>query len=138
MLPDMDIEIPIKELISIVLVLIGKLNFPSTDIKEKTIMCECVILRRFFSDDELNEMINMLKSEVRDPVVAEILEKYGPGLDVYYLGGKQDGYNEVKMEFDNTVIQIAKNFLNSGFDEDIVADNTNLPLSRIKQLKREL
>ena len=36
----------------------------------------------------------MLKSKVKDPKVAQIIEKFGPGLDVYYLGGKQDGYAE--------------------------------------------
>ena len=73
----------------------------------------------------------MHENNVKDPEVAKIIEKYGPGLDVYYLGGKQDGYNE-------GIIKTAKNFLKNGFGEEIVATNTELPLSKIKQLKREL
>ena len=139
LLPDMDIEMPIKELMSMIIVLIGKANFPDFDLKEKTIKCECIVLNRFFRDDELDEMINMLKSEVKDPKVAKIIEKYGPGLDVYYLGGKQDGYNEGYNEgIDEGIIKTAKNLLKNGFGEEIVATNTELPLSKIKQLKREL
>ena len=79
---------------------------------------------------------------MKDPKVAQIIEKFGPGLDVYYLGGKQDGYAEGYDEGyaegrSEAQIVIAKNFLKSGFSEDIVADYTKLPLSKIKQLKRE-
>ena len=154
---------PIKELMSKIIVLIGKLNFKSAELREKTIKCTCVFLKRFFRDEELDEMINMLRSEVKDPKVAQIIEKFGPGLDVYYLGGKQDGYaeghskgyneghsegyNEGHSEgydeghtegHDEAQIVIAKNILKKGVSEDIVADYTKLPLSKIKQLKREL
>ena len=155
LLPDMDIEMPIKELMSKIIVLIGKLNFKSAELREKTVKCTCVFLKRFFRDEELDEMINMLRSEVKDPKVAQIIEKFGPGLDVYYLGGKQDGYaeghskgyneghtegyNEGHTEgHDEAQIVIAKNILKKGVSEDIVADYTKLPLSKIKQLKREL
>ena len=167
LLLDMDIEMPIKELMSKIIVLIGKLNFKSAELREKTVKCTCVFLKRFFRDEELDEMINMLRSEVKDPKVAQIIEKFGPGLDVYYLGGKQDGYAEGHSEgyneghsegyneghseghsegyneghtegHDEAQIVIAKNLLKSGFSEDVVAFNTELPLSKIKQLKREL
>ena len=84
LLPDRDIEMPIKELMSNIIVLIGKLNFQSAELKEKTIKCTYVFLKRFFRDKEFDEMINMLKSEVKDSKVAQIIEKFGPGLDVYY------------------------------------------------------
>ena len=88
-------------------------------------------------------MINMLKSKVKDPKVAQIIEKFGPGLDVYYLGGKQDGYAEGYDEghsegHSEAQIDIANNLLKSGVSEEIVAFNTELPLSKIQQLKREL
>ena len=63
----MNIEIPIKELMSKIIVLIGKLNFQSPELKEKTIKCTYVFLKRFFRNKEFDEMINMLKSEVKDP-----------------------------------------------------------------------
>ena len=81
----------------------------------------------------------MLKSKVKDPKVAQIIEKFGPGLDVYYLGGKQDGYAEGYDEgHSKAQIDIANNILKSGVSEEIVAFNTELPLSKIQQLKREL
>ena len=88
-------------------------------------------------------MINMLKSEIKDPKVAQIIEKFGPGLDVYYLGGKQDGYAEGYDEGHSeghfeAQIDIANNILKSGVNEEIVAEYTKLPLSKIQQLKREL
>ena len=135
LLPDMDIKMPIKELMSKIIVLIGKLNFPTVELKEKTINCEYMFLGRFFSGKEFDEMINMLKSEVNDPIFAHIIEKFGPGLEVYYLGGKQDGYAEGRAEVQT---EIAINLIKDGFSEEIVAFNTKLPLSKIKQLKREL
>ena len=98
-----------------------------------------MFLGRFFRDEEFDEMINMLKSEVKNPKVAQIIDKFEKGLDVYYIGGKQDGYAEGHSEgFDEAQIEIAKNFLKSGFSEEVVSFNTELPLSKIKQLKRKL
>ena len=111
-LPDMDIEMPIKELMSMIIVLIGRLNFRNFEQKEKTIKCVYMFLGRFFRDEEFDEMINMLRSEVKNPKVAQIIDKFEKGLDVYYIGGKQDGYAEGHSEgFDEAQIEIAKNFL---------------------------
>ena len=151
LLPDMDIEMSIKELMSRIIVLLGELNFQSAELKEKTIKCIYVFLKRFFRNGEFDEMINMLKSEVKDPKVAQIIEKFGPGLDVYYLGGKQDGYVEGYDEghsegydvghsegYDEAQLNIAKNLIKYGLSERRITRSTQLPLSKIKQLKREL
>lgn len=131
----MDIDIPIKALMSMIILLIGKANIPSSDLKEKVIFCEVRVLARFFKETEFKEMIEMLKTETKNPKIASIVEKYGLGFDEIYLDGRYDGYAEGVSDRNE---EIAKNFLGDGFDEVTVSRNTNVPLNKIKELKRKL
>lgn len=80
----------------------------------------------------------MVLSKIKDPKVVEIIEKYGLGFDVYYLGGKQDGYKEGYEDgYEEARFEIAKNLLKEGFSEEFVSDCTELPLSKIKEIKCE-
>lgn len=126
-LPDMDIELPIKQLMTIICFLIGHANIPDTDFKTDIIVCEIPVLARFFKDKELSEMKEMLQAQTKDPKVQRIIEEYGNGFDVFYLDGKADG------KFD-----VAINLLKDGFDEEVISRNTGIPIDKIKELKRKL
>ena len=95
--------------------------------KKKIILCEINVLARFFKDDELSEMVKMLKSLTRDPEVSRIVEKYGKGFDIIFFDGKVEGKAEV-----------AKNLLAEGLDEEIVSRNTGISIEDIRKLKRKL
>lgn len=57
--------------------LIGKVNIADGDFKRKIVLCEIQVLARFFKDDELSEMIEMLKTRDISGEVERIVEKYG-------------------------------------------------------------
>ena len=96
-LPDMyfgkseDMELPIKTLMTIIMILMGRVKFSSSDLKEKIFLCEKMVLARFFDGKKLSEMIKMLKTMSKNPDIARKLEEYGPGFDDIYLNGIADG-----------------------------------------------
>ena len=116
----MDIDIPIKQLMKFICFLIGISNIPDDDFKKRIILCEIKVLARFFKDDELLEMIDLLKTLTKNPEVERIIEKYGEGFDSIYL------------------LQVARNLLRDGFDEEVVSRNAGISIDKIKNLKREL
>ena len=66
----------------------------------------------------------MVKAFTRDPEVQRIIEKYGEGFDSIYFDGKADGK-----------LQVARNLLSNGFDEEFVSHITDIPIDKIKNLK---
>ena len=126
-LPDMDIEMPIKALMTSIIVLIGQAIFPNDNFKKKIILCEITVLARFFKDDELSEMVKMLKSLTSDPEVSRIVEKYGKGFDIIFFDGKAEGK-----------LEVAKNLLVEGFDEEFISRNTGISIDDVRELKRKL
>ena len=127
----MDIDLPIKSLMSLICFLIGNANIPDIDFKKKICLCEIRVLNRFFKDEELSEMIEMLQTQTKSSEVQRIIEKYGQGFHSIYFDGKADGIFNGKVE-------VAKNLLKNGLDEGFVSQNTGLPVNEIKKLKRKL
>ena len=134
-LPDMDIDMPIKSLMTMICCLIGNANIPDSDFKKKIILCEIMVLARFFKDDELSGMIEMLKTQTKNSEVQRIIDKYGEGFDVIYFDGKADGKADGIIE---TKFEVARNLLKDGFDEEVISRNTGLSLDQIKNIKRKL
>ena len=84
-------------------------------------------------------MVELLKTLTKNAEVQRIIEKYGQGFDSIYFDGKTDGYSEGKNDgINDTKIAVAKNLLNNDCDIEFVARNTDLPIDKIKKLKREL
>ena len=130
-LPDMDIDIPIRQLMKFICFLIANANITDTDFKNKIILCEIKVLSRFFNPKEQEEMIEMLKTLTKNAEVERIIEKYGQGFDSIYFDGKADGINDTKIE-------VARNLLANGVDEELISECTGLSIDKIKNLKREL
>lgn len=126
-LPDMHIKLPIKVLMCLIIVLIGKVNIQDEDFKKKIVLCELKVLSRFFKDRELSEMIEMLQTQTKNPEVARIIAKYGQGFDVIYFDGKADGK-----------LDTAKNLLAEKVDEEIISKCTGISIDELKKLKRKL
>ena len=127
--------------------LIANANISDSDFKKKIILCEIKVLARFFKNKELKEMVELLKTLTKNAEVQRIIEKYGQGFDSIYFDGKTDGYSEGKNDgydegkndgTNEAKIEVAKNFLNEGFDIELVARNTGLSIDKIKKLKGEL
>ena len=76
-------------------------------------------------------MVKMLKSVTSDPEVSRIVEKYGKGFDIIYFDGKADGLAEGKLE-------VAKNLLVEGVDEEFISRNTGISIDDVRELKRKL
>ena len=130
-LPDMNIDIPIRPLMKIICVLIGNANIPDIDFKKKIILCEIKVFARFFNENEISEMIEMLQTQTKNSEVERIIKKYGQGFDTIYFDGKADGIIETK-------IDVVKNSLVNGIDEEIISKLTGLSLDQIKNIKRKL
>lgn len=142
-LPDLNIKLPIKALMSIIIVLMGQANIPNDDFKEKIILCEIRILARFFTGDELSEMIEMLKTQTKNSEVERIIEKYGQGFDVIYFDGKEDGFKDGFKDgfndgFNDGKLDVAKNLLAEGLDLNIISRNTGISINELEKLKRKL
>ena len=115
---------------SIIIVLMGLANIPG-DLKAKIALCEMRFLARFFDGEELSEMIGMIKTEMRNPKIARILEQYGPGFDVIYDDGVTDGRADGKLD-------VARNLLAEGVNEEIISRCTGISIDELGKIKREL
>jgi len=76
-------------------------------------------------------MIKMLKTQTKNSEVQRIIDKYGEGFDVIYFDGKADGKTDGKIE-------VARNLLKEGVEEEFISRNTGLSLDQIKNIKRKL
>ena len=130
-LPDMNIKLPIETLMKVICFLIGHANIPDADFRRDIILCEIKVLERFFKNEKLSVMIEMLQTQTQNPEVARIIEKYGLGFDTIYFDGKADGIRDAKIED-------ARNLLADGFDEDAVSRCIGLSMDEIRKLKRKL
>ena len=99
--------------------------------KRKLFFVKSRFLPDFFKDDELSGMIEMLKTQTRNPEVQRIIEKYGEGFDTIYFDGKADGKIEGKLD-------IVKKGLSDGIDEGIISRLTGFSIDQIKDIKRKL
>ena len=128
---------------SLIIILIGKANIPDEDFKKKIILCEIMVLARFFKDDELSEMIEMLKTQTKNSEVEQIIEKYGQGFDVIYFDGKADGYEDGRSKgFKDGKVkgfkEAAKKLLAKGVDEQIILECTGISIDELEKIKRKL
>ena len=126
-LPDMNIDIPIKQLLNMICFIYGNANIPDIGFKIKIYSCLIMLFKRFYKDDELQEMIDMLRTANQDPKIAEIVEKYGWGFDELYLNGMEDG-----------AIKNARNLLANGVDINIISDSLGISIEELEKIKRKL
>jgi hypothetical protein len=132
-LPDMymgrgeNMELPIRIFMKIVIDLMGNVNYPSPDLKEKIFLREKKVLARFFAGEELSEMSDMLKSVSKNPEIARKIEEYGPGYDGIYLDGRFDGK-----------LDVARKLLVMEVDEQIISESTGIPIVELEKIKKEL
>ena len=132
-LPDMymgkgeNMELPIRIFMTMVIDLMGNVEYPSPDLKEKIFLCEKMVLARFFTGEELIEMIDMLKSVSKNPEIARKIKEYGPGYDGIYL----DAIFDTKREY-------ASKFLAEGVDVEIISRCTGISIEELEKIKKEL
>ena len=113
----------------------GKVNIADVNFKEKIVLCEIQVLARFFKNDELSEMIEMLTTETKQSEVERIIEKYGQGFDVIYFDGKADGISQGAFD---SKIEVVRNGLVNGIDEEIISKLTGFSIDQIRDIKRKL
>ena len=126
-LPDMDIDLPQKALMKVICFLIGHVNIFDVNFKNKIVFCEKEVLKRFFDEDEMSEMVKMLRDDMENPKVAEIVSKYGRGYEEYYYDGIAEG-----------VLQTVERGIIEGIDFEIISRMTGFSIRQIKQIKSEL
>ena len=71
--------------------LIGHANISDGNFRNDIVLCEKEVLRRFFKEDEMSQMVNLLMDDMENPKVAEIVSKYGRGYEEYYYDGIAEG-----------------------------------------------
>ena len=126
-LPDMDINMSVKTLMKSICFLIVHANIPDKDFKNDVLICEMVVLKRFFNKKEWLEMVKMIRYESDNPERVAVIEKYGMGFDLIYFDGKLQ-----------SKIETAENLIVEGVDEGIISRSTGIPLKKIRELKRKL
>ena len=137
-LADMDIDIPIKKLMSEKSHIITHANV-SEDVEKDLLACHIQELKRFFEGDELSEMMTPLEKQSEDEKIKNILEIYGPGFDDIYRDGKAEGINiGWNNGWNEANIKTTKNLLANGIDEYIISNCTGISITELKKLKREL
>jgi hypothetical protein len=156
-LPDMymgkneTMKMPIKQFMTMGIVLMGSVKFPSSDLRKKVFVCEKLVLARFFSDDELVVMVDMLKTVSRDSEIARKIEEYGPGYDEIYMSGIADGMSKGFADgmskgfadgrskgFADAKLDHARNLLADGFDVETISRNIGISIEELEELKRKL
>ena len=136
LLPDMNIDLPIKTLMTLIINFIANANIPDIFFKGDIINCEIKVLERFFDNDDLSEMIGMLFEKIENPRVACLIEKYGEGLHSVYEDGYIDGRDNNKSFFiKKGKLEDSRNLLDKGFDVVFISDVTGLSISEIEKIQ---
>ena len=126
-LPDMSIDIPIKQLLNTICFIYGNANILDIGFKIDIYPCLIMLFKRFYKDKELEEMINMLKTANKNPKIAKIVEKYGLGFDEIYYNGIEDG-----------VEKTARKLLLKGVDMETISYSTGISIEELEKIKRKL
>jgi hypothetical protein len=128
--PDTDHNQDIKELMKTTSNLLVNAVIPDKDFHRDLIACQLKMLQRFFKKEERKGIEKMINFKA---------EKYGIGpnvtgieeeINLAYLDGEREGFDESK-------IDTAKNLINLGVDDEIIAEGTGLELEEVKKLKKE-
>ena len=131
LLVDMGIEVSVYYLVPLVIRLFGQAVIPDFEFKKRIFLSLVRLLQRFYAGDELKEMIRMLKSVTKDPKVKSIIEQYGLGFDEIYYDGKEDG-------FDNAKLEDVRGMLSEGISDEIILRVTKISIKKLQNLKRNL
>ena len=127
----MGIEVSVYYLVPLVIRLFGQAVIPDFEFKKRIFLSLVRLLQRFYAGDELKEMIRMLKSVTKDPKVKSIIEQYGLGFDEIYYDGKEDG-------FDNAKLEDVRGMLSEGISDEIILRVTKISIKKLQNLKRNL
>ena len=123
----MAIGITLKRLHNIISFLFINANISDIEFRIKIYLCPILPFKRFYTDNKLQEMTNMLKTKPTNPKIIKILEKYGPGFDEIYYNGYEDG-----------TWQIARKCLEAGMDINIISRSTGISIEELEKIKRTL
>ena len=130
LLPDMDIEMPIKTLMHMIFAIITYANI-SKKMQTKLIIGANAVLVRFYDEEEIKEMVDVLLNKTQNPEAQKIVEENDYNLDFLY----EDGYQEGKID---ESIRIAKNLIAMGMDFELISQGTSFSIKALERLKREL
>jgi hypothetical protein len=88
------------------------------------------------SKKHLKEDCIMIK---KNPEVERIIEKYGSGFDVIYFDGREDGFAEgFNVGLAGHRHDCARKLLAHGVDEKIISECLDIPIDKLKKLKKEI
>ena len=127
----MAIGITLKRLHNIISFLFINANISDIEFRIKIYLCPILPFKRFYTDNKLQEMTNMLKTKPTNPKIIRILEKYGPGFDEIYYNGYEDGIILSSKK-------IARKCLEAGMDINIISRSTGISIEELEKIKRTL
>ena len=139
----MKIDMLIEDLMRKIMELMAIAIIPDKTFRINIYICFIVDLARFFSNDKLEEMIDLFDSYVGDKVIKNLTEKYGAGLGQLYMDGMSAGFADGKsVGFADgeasAKLDDARKLFAEGVDEEIIFRCTGITIDQIKDFERKL
>ena len=144
--PDMTHNHDIRELLEMTSKLLRDAKIPDREFHCDLIDCQKKVMQRFMKKEERKEMENMLNLKAEDYGLEPNVTGFEEAVNLSYLDGKRegiskgkkDGIKEGKREGKKEGIEdTAKNLIELGVSDEIIAKATKLDLKTIKKLRNE-
>ena len=145
-LPDTDIDMPSRELLELTTDILANAEIPQEDY-DRMVLCHVIMLYRFFTEDEVLNMIDIIESKMSDPKVIEAIDKYGFEMGLFYLDqmavarveGRNEGISKGRADgIADDKKEIAGNLIAMGCDDEFISQGTGLSIKKVAEIRKKL
>ena len=128
--PDMTHNHDIRELLEMTSKLLRDAKIPDREFHCDLIDCQKKVMQRFLNKNERKEMENMLNLKAIDYGLEPNVTGFEEAVNLAYLDGKREGISE-------GIEDTAKNLIELGVSDELIAKATKLDLKTIQKLRNE-
>ena len=141
--PDTSHNYDMVELLEITSELLSNAVISDTKFRNDLIQCQRKMLQRFLKKDKREEIEIMYKFRAQDYGIEPNVTGIEEEIEISYQDGRQEGLDEgidqgISQGIDETKTKIAKRLIQTGCDDKFIEKITDLEISDIEKLKKEI
>lgn len=133
--PDTSHNYDMVELLEITSELLSNAVISNTEFRNDLIQCQRKMLQRFLKKDKREEIEKMYKFRAQDYGIEPNVTGIEEEIEISYQDGRQEGLDE---GIDETKTEVAKRLIQTGCDDKFIEKITDLEISDIEKLKKEI
>lgn len=127
------------ELLEITSELLSNAVISDTEFRNDLIQCQRKMLQRFLKKDKREEIEKMYKFRAQDYGIEPNVTSIEEEIEISYQDGCQEGLDEgINQGVDETKTEVVKRLIQLEFEDELIEKITDLEISDIEKLKKEI